>query len=84
MELYSEVVQRFKEWLGPQDAQNWTHIKINKEMQRLKIIKGKYGSKGNVYIGNVNFNTPVAHSGVSLICGKLGRLMEDYHKEDPT
>ena len=72
-EFFSDVSSRFKEWLGPMEAQNWTNIRISKELMRLKVVKGKHGTSGDVCIANYSFDKiePTDRLGLNVKTNRL-------------
>jgi hypothetical protein len=67
MVLYSELYDRFTEWLDPDDLHSWSKIRMGRELP-LQYPKGRVLSKGaQFHVGNISFNKPESTDGTKLV-----------------
>lgn len=54
--LYSTFVERFQQWLDPEEVGNWSKVRIGRELPR-KFPKGRNTSEGSrFYVGNLSLD----------------------------
>lgn len=51
---YSDLYERFQEWLDPERVSAWSQVKTGRELVRLGFVKGRR-EKGIWYIGNISW-----------------------------
>lgn len=65
--LYSELFNRFQEWLDPNEVHSWTKIKMGRELP-LQYPKGRLMTEGaKFHVGNLSFTKPEKTDKVRLI-----------------
>lgn len=65
--LYSDLYNRFQEWLDPNEVHSWTKIKMGRDLP-LQYPKGRLMSeKAQFHVGNLSFTKPEKTNGTRLI-----------------
>ncbi len=68
--LFKEFHSKFHEWMDPNDREMWTNRKV---ASKIPYPRGKYGGRGDIYVGNVSFDTASPPS--ALFKRENGRLV---------
>ena len=74
--LFSDFCMRFQAWLSSDERNYWTNRRIAKEVS---YEKGKAGGDGQLYLGNISFDSN-GLNGLAPLIVKDGRLISKILK----